>query len=369
MKSLEVINPKAAGIDVGSEKFFFSIAGDQPGGSSPPSPRMFFCCGTICCGGGSANGGDGGHGGLLASTSMKCWKRPRLEVVMVNGAGGAACAGAQDGHGRLPVDCYAARAWLVAGRVCAVGANPASAGLYATESRSCDGSGQPGAADAKGVGTRMNIKFHDVISDLTGVSGQKVLEAGSGGRTQQPGRLLELCDGQIKKKKKERVMESLRGTWRAEHLFVLSQAMAAWKFYQGLLEECDREVARVLQEVADQTPPAEPPDPTQAPVTESKRLSKNAPQIQDLHQLLKRVCGGRDVTAVAGIADGLLVHLVGETGTDMKAWATEKELAGWLGLNPEHGPRKWQTPTGGATALQPRRTAVSAGSPQSGPEY
>ena len=30
MRTLSVINPKAAGIDVGSEKLFVSIAGDEP---------------------------------------------------------------------------------------------------------------------------------------------------------------------------------------------------------------------------------------------------------------------------------------------------------------------------------------------------
>ncbi len=54
---------------------------------------------------------------------------------------------------------------------------------------------------------RMNIKFHDVISDLTGVSGMKVIKAILAGE-RQPERLLELCDKQIQKKKSERVLES-----------------------------------------------------------------------------------------------------------------------------------------------------------------
>jgi transposase len=39
---------------------------------------------------------------------------------------------------------------------------------------------------------RMNIKFHDVISDLTGVSGMKVIKAILTGERQSE-RLLELC--------------------------------------------------------------------------------------------------------------------------------------------------------------------------------
>ena len=62
---------------------------------------------------------------------------------------------------------------------------------------------------------RMNIKFHDVISDLTGVSGMKVIKAILAGE-RQPERLLELCDKQIQKKKSERVLESLHGVWAPE---------------------------------------------------------------------------------------------------------------------------------------------------------
>jgi hypothetical protein len=137
----------------------------------------------------------------------------------------------------------------------------------------------------------------------------------------------------------------LRGTWREEHLFALGQAVAAWKFYQGLLVECDRQVERVLKDLADQTPPSVPVEgkQTSKDAVSPKRLSKNAPQIDDLHQLLERVCAGRDVTAVAGIADGLLVQLIAETGTDMTPWKTEKDFTSWLGLSPgtaQSGKRK-----------------------------
>lgn len=78
---------------------------------------------------------------------------------------------------------------------------------------------------------RMNIKFHDVISSLTGVSGLKVVRAIVAGE-RDPEQLLALCDAQIRKQKSERVRESLRGQWREEHVFALRQALAGWEFYQ-----------------------------------------------------------------------------------------------------------------------------------------
>lgn len=65
---------------------------------------------------------------------------------------------------------------------------------------------------------RMNVKLHDVISSLAGASGLAVVRAIVAGE-RSPDRLLALCDKQIQRSKAERVKESLRGTWAAEHVF------------------------------------------------------------------------------------------------------------------------------------------------------
>src|SRR6185436_4461750 len=86
---------------------------------------------------------------------------------------------------------------------------------------------------------RMNVKLHDVISSLVGQSGVRVIEAILEGE-REPERLLALCDVQIRKKKAQRVKESLRGTWAEEHLFALRQAVENWQHYQRQIAACDR---------------------------------------------------------------------------------------------------------------------------------
>ena len=175
---------------------------------------------------------------------------------------------------------------------------------------------------------RMNIKLHDVISDLTGASGMRVLRAILAGE-RDPGRLLELCDVQIKKSKSERVIESLRGTWQAEHLFALRQAMNAWDFYQAQIRECDQQIEQVLHELGG------PPDEDNGT---GKRGGKpggtNTPRIPGLHRMLVQLCGGKDPTTVPGMADHSLLRLIGEVGTDMTKWPSEKHFASWTGLAP-----------------------------------
>jgi transposase len=185
---------------------------------------------------------------------------------------------------------------------------------------------------------RMNLKLHDVISDLTGVSGRKLVAAILAGE-RDPAALLGLCDPQIQKKKAPALRAALEGTWKAEHLFALRQAHELWGFYQQKIAECDQQIEAVLKELAGPEDPQAP-----APPTATKRGGVNAPQIAGLHGLLWRLCGGKDPTTLPGVADYVWLQLLGEVGTDLgQHWKTEKHFTAWLGLAPgskQSGKRK-----------------------------
>lgn len=175
---------------------------------------------------------------------------------------------------------------------------------------------------------RMNVKLHDVISDLTGVSGMKVLRAIIDGQ-RDPAQLLQLCDIQIQKRKAERVVESLRGMWQVEHLFALRQAVDAWDFYQAQIRECDHAIEQVLHELG-----AKPPRDGQSCGGGGKPASPNTPRIPQLHRMLIHLCGGRDPTSLPGMAEHSLLRVISEVGTDLSKWPTEKHFTAWTGLAP-----------------------------------
>lgn len=174
---------------------------------------------------------------------------------------------------------------------------------------------------------RMNIKLHDVISDLTGVSGLKVIRAILAGQ-RDPACLLALCDVQIRKNKGDRFKESLRGIWKQEHLFALRQAHDAWKFYQDQIQQCDNAIEQVLRELSP------PPEDGQSPGSGSKPANASTPQIDGLHRMLLQLCGGNDPTQLPGIGDHSLLQLIAEVGTDLSKWPTEKHFTAWAGLAP-----------------------------------
>lgn len=204
---------------------------------------------------------------------------------------------------------------------------------------------------------RMNLKPHDVIRSLTGVSGLRIMRAIVAGE-RDPDRLLDLCDVQIRKKKAARLREALRGNWKSEHLFALRQALQAWDFCQQQIGECDAAIEDQLKAMQD--PKAPPPSdggqgggapdrkkmdfgaissPESEPlsrylVTKKRHRGPNAPKVAQLHELLIRLCGDKDPTLICGIADHTLLQLIAELGTDLKAWTTAKHFVSWLGLAP-----------------------------------
>jgi transposase len=191
---------------------------------------------------------------------------------------------------------------------------------------------------------RMNIKLHDTISSLVGVSGLAVIEAILAGE-RDPERLLKLTDVQIQKRKADRVKEALRGTWAKEHLFALKQALASWKHYQQQIAECDREIEAVLKAIDATLPPPESGLPA-SNETRKPQPGVNAPEIKDLHKMLVKLCGGHDVTILPAVTDYSLLQLVSEVGTDLSKWATEKHFSAWTGLAPgtkQSGKRRGST--------------------------
>lgn len=180
---------------------------------------------------------------------------------------------------------------------------------------------------------RMNIKFHDVIYSLAGISGQAVARAIVEGE-RSPQALLGLCDKQIRNKKEREVLESLRGTWDEEHIFALRHALQSWDHYQRLIEDCDRQIAAILPPHDDKQPPLS---------KKHKRGGINAPKIEHLREILAQKCGGKDLTILPGLSQYSILQLIGEVGTDLSKWPTEKHFVSWAGLAPgnkDSGKRK-----------------------------
>ena len=188
---------------------------------------------------------------------------------------------------------------------------------------------------------RMNIKLHNVISSLMGVSGLAIVHAILDGE-RDPAKLLELCYSTIRHKKAKEVIEALRGTWEPEHLFALRQALQSWEHYHRQIAECDQQIQLLLQEITfNDTQGGGIGEKPKA--TAGKHPSANAPQISGLHSMLIDLCQGKDLSILPAHTDYSVLQIISEVGTDLSKWPTEKHFTAWLGLAPgtsQSGKRK-----------------------------
>jgi len=171
----------------------------------------------------------------------------------------------------------------------------------------------------------MNIKLHKVISQIHGMSGLAVVEAILEGN-HDPETLAELCHKQILKKKREAVIESLRGHYREEHLFELKQALEGYRFYQRQIHACDQKIEQWLCEHTCDLKDI-------VVETKAKPIRRNKPDVVNLHHHMVRLARGTDAGQLPGLTDLTWLKLTSELGTDLSAWPTPRHFVSWLGLS------------------------------------
>ena len=174
--------------------------------------------------------------------------------------------------------------------------------------------------------TQMNVKLQHVIRDITGKTGMDIIEAIVRGE-RSPRRLAQLRDPRTKADERT-IAKSLRGHWRKEHLFELTQALELYRTYQDKIAECDREIEAQLERFEDRSD-GEPPAPNG-----KKRNQKNAPRF-DVQGHLYRMTGV-DLTRIDGVDGFTALKVISEIGTDMSKWPSAGHFASWLGLSPNN---------------------------------
>jgi hypothetical protein len=169
---------------------------------------------------------------------------------------------------------------------------------------------------------QMNLRLDNVVSDITGVTGMKIIKAILGGErdTQKLALMRDIrCHAT-----EEEIAQSLIGNYREEHLFLLKQALELFKYYQEKIVECEAEIEKYigrLQHVTEEEPPELP---------FRKRLDRMSFNVKDhAYKML-----GVDLFRIHGLNSETVLRIVSEVGVDLSAFPTEKHFASWLCLSP-----------------------------------
>jgi transposase len=175
---------------------------------------------------------------------------------------------------------------------------------------------------------QMNVQLHQVLSDITGVSGWRIIEAILAGE-RDVRKLAGLAHVRVRASQAT-IEKALRGDYRAEHLFVLQSAFDLYQAYERKIQLCDEQIIAQLAQLPARVDLQEKPVPPPKP---GRPRLKDMVAGTDLRAELYR-CAGVDLTAIEGVGVLTAQVVISEIGLDMTRWRSEKHFASWLGLCP-----------------------------------
>jgi transposase len=177
---------------------------------------------------------------------------------------------------------------------------------------------------------QMNLQLPLVVSDITGVTGLRILRDIVAGH-RDADHLAQHRDRRCRASKAD-IVAALTGNYRSEHLFVLKQNLELFDACQTQLTACDLALETHIRTLTAHMalPVALLPAPR---VTKKPR--NNEPRFE-IRALLHQLTTGVDLSQIDGIAPYTALKLLSEIGTDMSRWPTEKHFTSWLTLAPKN---------------------------------
>jgi transposase len=177
--------------------------------------------------------------------------------------------------------------------------------------------------------TQMNVQLHKVISDITGVTGMRIIRAILSGE-RDPVKLAQMKNYRIQSTT-ETIAKALEGDYRQEHLFSLRQAVELYDFYQQQVQACDREIEHYLRQLDGIDIASNPIPPSRRRI---KKHRGNQPDF-DLRTHLYRI-SGVDFTQIDGLDVLNVQTILSEVGLNPDAFPTVKNFTSWLAICPNN---------------------------------
>lgn len=173
----------------------------------------------------------------------------------------------------------------------------------------------------------MNVKIQNVISDIEGKLGMQVIRSIAAG--EHSVEVLSTFYNKRLKASKEDFTLSLEGNYRADHLFSLKQALAAYDFVIEQMKECETEIEKTLHkwdtgEIVE--------DENWQGQAKTGRVRKNDYSF-DVSTYVKDITGV-DLMKIDGFSENTIINILAEVGTDMSRWKNAKHFTSWLALAP-----------------------------------
>ena len=177
----------------------------------------------------------------------------------------------------------------------------------------------------------LNFRLDVVVNDVCGLTGLAIIADICNGNL-DPQKLAEHRHYNCKKSKEE-IAKALKGNNRKDYLFGLKQEYESYQFCQTKISECDKQIEKFVKREINADP-----DKKKLQTTDKKhkRINKNAPNL-DLNQLAYKYFGGVDFMAIEGVSHSTILSLMSELGPKgFNQFPTAKHFTSWLRLAPNN---------------------------------
>jgi transposase len=174
----------------------------------------------------------------------------------------------------------------------------------------------------------LNIRLDIAINDISGHSGQDITRAILNGE-RDAGVLASLANFRIKKSKEE-LKRALTGNWRNDHLYELKDSFEMYHIFHAKVDDCDREIEQFIQQ---ELGSKDVYGMNELNVRTKKKANKNSPKF-DVRTLGYYLHNGVDIMEIEGVSHSTLLCFMAEVGNNINKFPTANQFASWLRLHP-----------------------------------
>jgi len=178
----------------------------------------------------------------------------------------------------------------------------------------------------------LNFRLDVVVNDVCGLTGMAIIA--------------DICKGNHDpillskhrhyncRKSEQEIAKALQGNERQDYLFGLQQEFESYQFYQKKIAACDKEIERFVRQELKKDPTRKKLKTTEKPY---KRQNKNAPKIKNFNQVAFRYFNGVDLMAIEGVSHATILTIMSEVGPDgFSKFKSAKQFASWIRLAPNN---------------------------------
>ena len=178
----------------------------------------------------------------------------------------------------------------------------------------------------------LNLRLDVVVKDVCGLTGLAIIRAICNGET-NPQKLAALRHGNCRKSEQE-IAKALHSNDRKDYLFALQQELDTYDYLKDKIALCDIEIDKKLNEIIDED---ENKKQHHIDAKPHKRINKNTPKNIDLNLKSYQMFEGTDLLAIEGMSYSTVLALMSEIGMEgIKKFPTAKHFTSWLRLAPNN---------------------------------